>query len=272
MLAVGFSLVFGVARILNLSHTAYFMTAAYGIYFFTVRHEVNPFLSILIAITITVLIGLLFYKYFLEPVREHQTAVLIIAIAIALVLQELMLTSFGGHYRGVPSIVRGFFTVLDVRITYQHAVVFLTSVLTLSFLWYVLSRTRLGVAIRASAQDREAANLMGINVRSIALYTMGIGVLLAAIAGAVVAPLYTLEPHMWMHPLIIVLATVILGGLGSLKGSFIGACIIAFVEVTVVFTIPEGQYLRVPVALAIMVGILIVKPEGLFGIHFEGER
>jgi branched-chain amino acid transport system permease protein len=87
-----------------------------------------------------------------------------------------------------------------------------------------------------------------------------------------VAPLYTLEPHMWLNPLVLVLAIVILGGLGSVKGSFIGAMILAFIEVTVVFLMPGGAFLKVAIALAIMLAILIIRPEGLFGVYMEGER
>ena len=159
-----------------------------------------------------------------------------------------------------------------MRVSNQHLLVFAVVCVTLILLWLLLMKTRLGIAIRVTAQDREVANLMGINVSRIAAQTMTIGVLLAALAGAVVAPLYTLEPMMWLHPLVIVLATVILGGLGSIKGSFIGAVIIAFSEVLVVFLIPGGQYLRIAVAMALMVAILIIRPEGLYGVHFEGER
>jgi branched-chain amino acid transport system permease protein len=144
--------------------------------------------------------------------------------------------------------------------------------ISLVIVWLVLMKTRLGTAIRASAQDREVANLMGMNVARIAAATMAISVGLAAVAGVMVAPLYTLEPHMWLSPLVLVLAIVILGGLGSIKGSFIGAMILAFIEVTVVFLMPGGAFLKVAIALTIMLIILIIRPEGLFGVYMEGER
>ena len=272
MLAVGFSLVFGVARIINLAHTAFFMTAAYAIYYFTFRAGMPPLPAILLATAVTVILGILVYHFFINPVREHETALLIVTVAIALCLQEAILLLFKGHYRGVPSLIRGFQTIAGVRVSNQHLLVFAVVCVALVLLWLLLMKTRLGIAIRVTAQDREVANLMGINVSRIAAYAMTIGVFLAALAGTVVAPLYTLEPMMWLHPLVIVLATVILGGLGSLKGSFIGAVILAFSEVTVVFMIPGGQFLRTAVAMALMVIILLARPEGLFGVHFEGER
>ncbi|MDO9333045.1 MAG: hypothetical protein Q7T57_00775, partial [Dehalococcoidales bacterium] len=115
-------------------------------------------------------------------------------------------------------------------------------------------------------------NLMGINVSRILLITMTIASALAAIAGVVVAPTLVLEPYMWTHPLVMIMAIVVLGGLGSVKGSLIGAFIIGFVETAVVFLLPSGSFLKGAIALIVMVVILLVRPEGLFGVVFEEER
>ncbi len=272
MLAVGFSLIFGAARIINLAHTAFFMLAAYAVFYFGTSMAFHPIIAIPLSIVIVTLIGVFVYYVFMEPIREHETAVLIITVAVALVFQELILIIFGGHYRGVSSIVSGYISPMGIRISYQYLLTIGVVSLSLVAVWLVLMKTRLGVAIRSSAQDREVANLMGMNVARIAAATMAISVGLAAIAGVMVAPLYTLEPHMWLDPLVLVLAIVILGGLGSIKGSFIGAMILAFIEVTVVFTMPGGSFLKVAIALAIMLVILVVRPEGLYGVYMEGER
>ncbi len=272
MLAVGFSLIFGAARIINLAHTAFFMLAAYAVYMLGTNLAFHPVIAIPLSILIVVVVGVIIYYVFMEPIREHETAVLIITVAVALVFQELIIILFGGHYLGVSNIVSGYISPMGIRITYQYLLTLGVVTLSLIAVWLVLMKTRLGVAIRSSAQDREVANLMGMNVAKIAAATMAISVGLAAVAGVMVAPLYTLEPHMWLHPLVLVLAIVILGGLGSIKGSLIGALILAFIEVTVVFTIPGGAFLKVAIALAIMLTILVVRPEGLFGVYLEGER
>jgi branched-chain amino acid transport system permease protein len=144
--------------------------------------------------------------------------------------------------------------------------------LTLVATWYLLNRTRLGLAIRTAANDQEIANLMGINVSRVAMYTVGISVALAAIAGVVVAPVFVVDPLMWLSPLVTMLAIVVLGGLGSLKGSVIGAFIIGYVEAITVFAVPSGSYLKGAVALSIMILVLLIRPEGLFGVVFEEER
>jgi len=189
-----------------------------------------------------------------------------------MVFQEFMLLAFGAHFREAPTLIPGFFELLGVKITYQQVLSLGIVLLVLLCIWALLSRTKLGIAIRATAQDTEVANLMGINVSTILLVTMGIASGMAAIAGVVVAPLWVVFPYMWMNPLVMVMAIVVLGGLGSIKGSFIGAFIIGLVETTVVFLLPGGAFLKGAFALLTMVIILVVRPEGLYGVVFEEER
>jgi len=272
LLAVGFSLIFGVARMINLSHTAFFMLAAYGMFFVTSQLGLNAVAAILISLVATTLIALASYKLFIDRVREHQVTVLLITIALAMVFQELMLLAFGAHFREAPTLIPGFFELLGVRITYQQILSVGIVLIVLICIWALISKTKLGIAIRATAQDTEVANLMGINVPRILLVTMGIASAMAAIAGVVVAPLWVVYPYMWMSPLVMVMAIVVLGGLGSIKGSFIGAFIIGLVETAVVFLLPGGAFLKGAFALLAMVIILVFRPEGLYGVVFEEER
>jgi branched-chain amino acid transport system permease protein len=272
LLAIGFSLIFGVARMINLAHTCFYMLAAYGIYTFGVVLGLPSIVSVIISLIATTIIGLLTYKIFIDRIREHHVTVLLITIAIAMVFQECMILAYGGHYLGAPTFISGYQVIVGVKVSNQHLLTFGVVLLVLLGVWILLSKTRLGIAIRATAQDTEIANLMGINVPRILLITMGIASALAAISGVVVAPTLVLEPHMWTPPLIMIMAIVVLGGLGSVKGSFIGAFIIGFVEVLVVFLLPAGAFLKGAIALLVMVIILLVRPEGLFGVAFEEER
>lgn len=334
LLAIGFSLIFGVARMLNLAHTAFYMLAAYALYTCTRLLGLDPVSSIVLALVVaflmsvgtyslfvlfrlpstvsiilSVVIALLLvwfgtgfilgmgkdvplikaiilpvifsifiaggaYKLFIDRIREHQVTVLLITLALAMVFQEYMLLvpAFGGHYLGAPSFIPGYWEIIGVKVTYQHLLTFGAVLLVLAGVWALLSKTKLGIAIRATAQDAEVANLMGIDVSRILLIVMGIASALAAIAGVLVAPTLVLEPHMWMSPFVMIMAIVVLGGLGSIKGSFIGAFILALVEVLVVYLLPEGAFLKGAFALAVMVGVLVFRAEGLFGVAFEEER
>jgi branched-chain amino acid transport system permease protein len=272
LLALGFSLIFGVARIVNIAHTAFYMLAAYALYGLLVIGGMPLLLAIPLAVAAVVALSLLCYKLVIEPVRQHESAVLIATIALALIFQESLLVAFGGSFRGIPNAVEGVVSIIGVRVSYQRLIVLVVVALTLAATWYLLNRTRLGLAIRAAANDQEIANLMGINVGRVAMYTVGISVALAAIAGVVVAPVFVVDPLMWLAPLVTMLAIVVLGGLGSLKGSVIGAFIIGYVEAITVFVVPSGSYLKGAVALSIMVLVLLIRPEGLFGVVFEEER
>ncbi len=272
LLAVGFSLIFGVARIVNIAHTAFYMLAAYCFYMLLVNAGLGFALSGILAVAGVTLLSVICYRLVIEPVREHESAVLIATIALALIFQELMLLAFGGHYLGIPSALSGVVSVAGVSIPYQRLLILIVAAAMLVGTWLVLYKTRLGLAIRATANDLEVASLMGMNVGRVAMASVAISVGLAAIAGVVVAPVFVVDPLMWLAPLVTMLAIVVLGGLGSLKGSLVGALIIGYVEAITVFALPAGAFLKGAVALSIMVVVLLIRPEGLFGVAFEEER
>lgn len=272
LLAIGFSLIFGVARIVNIAHTAFYMVAAYCIYTLSIRLGLNSVLSMLVAVIAVTILGLLAYKLVIDPIREHEGAVLIATIALAMIFQEVTLLIFTGDYLSVNALIEGYFTIGGNKVFYQQLLTFGVVLTILLLLWILLMNTRLGLAIRSTAEDREVANLMGMNESRLAMITMGLSVCLAGFTGAVIVPLTVLSPFMWMEPLILMMAVVVLGGLGSIKGSFVAAYILGFTEALVVFLIPTGAFLKGSVALSIMILVLLIRPEGLFGIAFEEER
>jgi len=272
LLASGFSLIFGMAHIINLAQTAFYMLAAYGMYLFTLQLGLGVIESIIITIVAVTLLGILSYKLFINRIRQHIVAVLLITIALALLFEQLMLLFYGAHYLSTPFLIGGFTEILGVKVLNQHLLTLGIVAVVMVILWLFLSKTKLGIAIRATAQDAEVANLMGISVPRTLMLTMGIATALAAVAGVAVAPLWTIYPYMWTPPLMMVMVIVILGGLGNIKGSFIGAFIIALVEVLVVTLVPAGAFLKMVFALLVLVIVLVVRPGGMFGVVFEEER
>jgi branched-chain amino acid transport system permease protein len=272
LLAMGFALIFSVARIVNMAHTAFYMIAAFLMYIgiSTLKYGVIP--SLIAAIAISIALGVVCFKLFFDRVKEHEAAVMIISIALAMLFQEILLMIFGGTYRGIPSFFRGYIEMGGTRVSTQQLFAVISTGVILVGLWLWLSKTRIGVAIRAVAQDPETANLMGIKVSNVYVIVMAVSAGLAGVAGVVMAPIHMVSPLMWGHPIVIVLASVVLGGMGSLGGSVIGAVILGYVETLVVFLVPGGSFMGGAVSLAIMVLVLLVKPEGLFGVFFEEER
>jgi len=272
LLAVGFSLIFGVARIINLSHTAFYMLAGYLIYIFATTLGLNLYAAIVLSILVASLIGVLGYRFLIDPIRRHETAILIVTLALAIIVQEALSQGFGDDRLTVPRMIDGYVQIFGIKVFNQRILALGVAILMLAGTWLLLMRTKLGTAIRATAQDREVANLMGMNVGRMETIAMGASIALAAIAGALVAPTFSLVPHMWMSPLVMVLAVVVLGGLGSIKGSLLGAFILGFTESAVVFLAPSGSFLKEAAALTIMLIVILVRPEGLFGVSFEEER
>lgn len=272
ILAVGFALIFGVAKIVNMAHTAFYMVASFFIYIAISNLGLPVWMASMIAITTTAAVSVICYKLVFDRVKHHETALMIISVALAILFQEIFLMIYGGHYRSIPAFVSGFMDIGVARVSLKHLFAAAISGLTLVVLWVLLSHTRLGNAIRAVAQDREIANLVGIDVSRICMITMAISAALAGVAGAIVAPIYMVHPLMWMQPLVMVLAAVVLGGLGSIKGAVIAAVILGLAESAVVFLIPDGSFLSGAASLAVMVIVLIFMPEGLYGVVFEEER
>jgi branched-chain amino acid transport system permease protein len=272
VLALGFSLIWGAARIINLAYTSFYMLAAYFFYVFFSLIGISIVLAVPLSIVVASCIGVSTYKFCLERIRAHEVVVILVSIALAFFFEECILSIFGHQFHRVPPFVSGYSELFGVRVLKQYFLAFAVSLALIIGLWAFLSRFRMGIAIRATSQDKEIVNLMGISEKKVSLIAMVIGTGFVTIASVVVAPIFVVEPSMWMHPIIMILAIVVLGGLGSLKGSFIAAYLLAFSEVAVVNWLPIGAFVKSAVALLVMVIVLLIKPEGMFGVIFEEER
>jgi branched-chain amino acid transport system permease protein len=272
ILAIGFSLIFGVAKIMNMAHTAFYMLTAFLILGAITFLDVPLPVAVIASIIVAGLLGVVCYKLCFDRIKVHETAVMIISVAVAMLIEETMLLTFGAQYQRIPPFVEGYFELGGVSVLNQHFFTAGASIATLVGVWLLLSKTKLGKSIRAVDQDREIANVMGIDVTKTSMQVMGISVILAGVAGAVTAPTIMVNPLMWTNPLVIVLSAVVLGGLGSIKGSAIAAFILGYAETLVVFLVPDGSFLRGAVSLTAMVLVLLIRPEGLFGVEFEEER
>ena len=272
LLAAGMSLLFGVGRIINLAHTAFFVLAGYSMYYFMRALDWGALPSIAITVVGVTLVGLLAYRFLINRVRQHQQVVLLITVALAMAIQEILLALFGEYYRSSPDLIPGVTVIFGNRVQNQYLLIIGAVVAVLIILWLLLSKTKLGTAVRATANDAEIASLMGINVSRTLMITMGIATGLAAVAAVLVSSIWVIYPMIWIEPLTMVLVIVVLGGLGSIKGSFIGAYMIALAEVLAIRFVPSGAYMAMPLMLLVLVIVLVLRPGGLFGIVLEEER
>jgi len=263
MLAVGFTLIFGVARILNLAHGTFYALGAYGAYFFTSHLKLPLLLAALLAIAVVALFGILVEKILVRPMRRSQLAVLMITLAVALVVEQALFLTFGSEYRNVPAFVETKFTIGGVDVGGQRLLALGASVTLIALLWIFIQRTRLGSAILAVSQDPEAANYMGIPSDRIFSIVMGLSAALAAAAGVLAGPFLTVQPTMWLLPIVKAFAIVIVGGLGSIPGSILAALMLGYAE-TIVGYLISTSWTEIVSVLATLL-MLIFRPAGMFG-------
>jgi branched-chain amino acid transport system permease protein len=272
LLAAGLTLVFGVGRLINLAHTAFFVLAGYILYSFTRLLGWGPLPSIAVTVLGTALVGVLAYRFIIDRVRQHPQAVLLITVALAMLIQEILYWGFGDYYRTSPTLIPGVTKILGTSVSNEYLLIIGVMVAVMIILSLLLAKTKLGTAVRATANDAEVASLMGISVSRTLMITMGIATALAGLAASLVGSLWIVYPVAWMEPLTTVLIIVVLGGLGSLKGSVIAAYLMALAELLAYNFVPNGNFLAKPFMLLVLVIVLVVRPGGLFGVILEEER
>lgn len=270
LISIGLSLVFGVGRIINFAHGAFFAISSYAFYYFIVKSGINIFISFIFSLILTGIVAAALYWLALFRIRGMELNEMVITLACAIATIEILRFIFGPEPLGVPSFIKGGIELFGYTIDMQKIITIIISVITLSILWIFIKKTKLGIAMRAVAQDEYAAMLMGINPDIISTIAMVLSAVLAGIAGIVIAPTMTASLENAWFALLNGIAIVVLGGLGSLGGSIIAAFIIGYAEVAVATYI--SSHLKIVIALIAIIIILVIKPSGIMGRQHEIEE
>ncbi len=267
LLALGFTLIFGVGRVVNLAHGAFYALGVYIAYTLVVVLRLPLLFGAVAAVFAVGAIGVGMDRVFIRPLRRSILAVLIVTVVFALFTEQIIYAAYGYTSRNIPSFTDQTATVLGVNIAGQRGVAFLVAAVVLVAVWGLVYRTRFGNAILAVAQDREAAAYMGIDADGVFAAVMGLSAALAATAGVLMAPILVVSPNMWILPLIKSFAIVILGGLGSVPGSLLASVLLGYSETAVSYFISGAFSELVP--LVLILGVLLARPAGLFGRQIE---
>ena len=265
MAAVGLVLIFGVMGVVNFAHGELVMVGAYTVWYLHAQIGLPYVSTIAVALLLCTAIGLMMERFLFRATREDPLAGLICSIGVLFILQ-VVATLIGGDgpSKQVPPPYSGTMVLFDtLRVPYQRVFSFIVSVVALGVLWFFLTRTKLGWALRAVSQDREAAALQGINANRISMIAIGVGAALAGLAGALMAPLTNINPHMGHNVIITAFIVTIVGGVGSLSGAVIAAVLYALFH-TFVSTYFSGTLATIG-GLLIMVLVLIIRPTGIMG-------
>ena len=260
LLALGFSLIWGVAKVMNLAHGGFYILTAYFIYSLLFAG-----LSIAIPISLVsiIIVSLVVYKLLIGPMHEKDMGAAVVTLGLVLMLQEIVNLVYGPEIKSIPYVVTGYVTILGVRVVSQKLLAGITAVALVAVLLIFIRRTKQGKAIRAVAQNMEVARLVGINITRVVMMSMGISALLAGLTAVLFAPVYVVSPTEWTI-LFRAFPVIILGGLGSLKGMLVASYMIAGIEYIVQFTI-GGGYIVPTITFFLMLMVLFVRPSGLFG-------
>ena len=285
LIALGYTLVYGILRMINFAHGEVFMAGAFGSYFFAAAYTESGFMNrhpiealgilFLTAIITSVAIAVLLERIAYRPLRNSPRLVpLITAIGASLFLQNTARGFFGTQTRGYPKpeILTGSWTILGTEVARIAVVVFVVSIVAMVILQIFVSRTKTGKSMRAVAEDQEIASLMGIDVDRIVVTTFVIGGILAGIAGVLFALTFEqVNFFMGVRPGIAAFTAAVLGGIGSIGGAALGGFLLGLLQsvgpalLLTGIGVPSPFQLKDVVTFAVLVLVLIFRPGGLLG-------
>lgn len=273
LLSSGYSLVYGVGGIINLAHGAFYLLTGYMIFWFIEAGILVYPLAVVVGLILITIVGGVSYYALIKPTHEHsEIAVMIVTFALAFFIEQGILlyeSSKLGELQAVSidPFISGNFEVFGVIVFYQELLIIIMAICILTLLILFIKKSKLGKSIRAVSQDKDAAQLMGINVNRILMVTVAFSALLAGCAAMLYVPRTVVVPYSGWEYLLLSMSVVILGGMGSLPGSVIGAYIISFARsfTFLYIEIPFGYQVTGLIHLGIILLVLIVRPRGLLG-------
>lgn len=264
MVAVGLTLVFGVMRTANFAHGEFFMVGSYTVWLLYSRGGWPFFAAVLAAMGVVVGIGLIAERGIFRPLRGNITAGFVASIGLIFILQVAVGRIWGlGVAKPVPSGFPGLVEILGTRVAWERFMIIPTGITMLGLLWFFLHRFKLGRALRATAQDPDAASLQGISINRMGALAMGIAAAFAGVAGALRASIDQVTPYMGGTVILMAFIITIVGGAGSLEGALLAAIMFGFLH-TIVTTLFNSTIANI-IAVVVMAVVLAIRPKGLLG-------
>jgi branched-chain amino acid transport system permease protein len=263
LMALGFTLIFGVLRIVNFAHGEFYMLGAFFVLTAIVEFEANYLLAAIMAVLVIGLLGYLTEEVIFRRFRDKELEGMIIALGLSILLQNLGLVAWGPYDLSIPPVFTGVLKIGTLFYPMERLMVVLLSFLLMAGFYLFLKKTKLGLAIQAIAQDTEIARVQGMRINRLYPLAFAIGTGLAAAAGAVIGPLFQLNPWMGIMPQVKAFIVVILGGIGSIPGAFLGGLILGVAESFV--STYASKALADLLGFILVIGILLFRPSGLFG-------
>lgn len=268
LMAAGLTLVFGVMRVINIAHGAFLVFSAYISYWLFTSYGLDPFLSVIVTVPLLFIIGVAFQHFMLARLRNEPGLVVLVTFSLALTLEGLIGTFWESTGRSIRTwytseVVQLTLGDLTLRLPVVRVAGFVAAVIALFLLYLVLTRSDLGRAIRATIQNKDAAQLVGVNIARVQALTFGIGLASVAAGGALFSLIWTFNAASHEEWISKMLSVIVLGGMGSLPGAFVAALIMGVAESLASVTM--SAYISPIVFYLILFLTLIFRPQGLMG-------
>lgn len=267
LLGCGLTLIYGTMRVLHFGYGAFYMLGAYFTLFMVVQYGVAPLFAIPAAAIGVAVIAALFQKLTIAPVMRQDGWVfstIAVTLGIAIFLQNVALLLWGQNYRSIPYYVHGTLDLGFVNISIQRILILVVSILAIGAMAILLRYTRFGRAVRATAQDPDAAAVVGVPAARIHTLTFALGCGLASLAGSMLAPIYAVNPWMGLIVVLKAFVVVIIGGLGSFTGAILAGFLLGIVEaVGITVTSPDW---RDVIGFSLVILVVWLRPQGLMGM------
>lgn len=263
LVALGFTLIFGVGEVLNFAHGALLTIGAY-----TSFHAVNAWgmglwSALVLSALVSGVVGAILYRGVVKYIRDQPVVTIIVTIILGFAIEAIIGTMFGGGTITLNSPVPGVIEVFGRSVQAHFVFVFVLSWVIVALLVSYINHTPMGKAVQATNMSKEGAALVGIDADRINTYVWAVAAALAGIAGVLLLAFQTGSPSMGLEPMVLSFSIVVLGGLGSLRGSIVGAYIIGFLDTAMTTLIAPS--LTGLAGLVMLVVVLLVRPRGLFG-------
>ena len=273
LIAVGYSMVYGILRLINFAHGDVMMMGVYFAYYSAVVFSLNPILSFTVAVLGAAALGFLIDRVAYKPLRKApRISALITAIGVSFFLENLAVVIFGAIPKSFldvfkdKSILEKTITVADARIPLLTFLVIIVTFAMFSVLFFVVYKTKIGMAMRAIAADIPTTSLMGVNVDNVIGFTFALGSALAAAGGIMWAMRFpNVHPYMGFVPGLKAFIAAVFGGIGSISGAVLGGILLGMIEIFLAAYFPSVMGYRDAFAFIILITVLLVKPSGLLG-------
>ncbi|MGC8256978.1 branched-chain amino acid ABC transporter permease [Leuconostoc mesenteroides subsp. jonggajibkimchii] len=266
LLALGYTMVYGIIKLINFAHGDIYMLGAYFGYFFIKVLHLNFFIALILAMAVSAIIGVVIEYIAYRPLRHSpRIAVLISALGISFLLENGMTYLYGSDQRSFPQAIKTVqYHFYGIQVSNIQLIIAVTSIVLMLLLTYIVKNTKMGRAMRAVSADPDAVSLMGININHTISFTFAIGSALAAAGGVLIGLYYnSIDPLMGMTPGLKAFVAAVLGGIGIIPGAAVGGWLIGILE-TMVQATAFSDY-KDAIVYAMLIVILLIKPTGILG-------